>query len=91
MRIGTVLRNDSVYDESPIKYAIYVGHSGDYYNMIYIYKDKVCYAKEPKKYVGMGKSIHPVGKTDVLSKAVLLIKNELLKYKEQFNRLESED
>lgn len=83
MRIGTVLRHDTVYDESPIKHTIYIGRSGCYYNMIYIYKGKVCYTKEHKKYVGIGKPIHPVGRTDVLKKVILLLESELLKYKKE--------
>lgn len=81
MRIGTVLRNDNVYDKSPIKYTIYVGEYGEYYNMIYPYKNGVRYTSERKEYVGIGKDIHPVGKTNVLKQMVSLLGMELLNYK----------
>lgn len=84
MRIGTVLCNDSVYNESPVKYTIYVGRSGKgrYYNVIFPHKGHVCYTRFEKECVGFGKHIHPVGKTDILRKIVQTIESELSNYKE---------
>lgn len=83
MKIGTVLLNDSVYHESPIKYTIYVGRSGKgkYYNMIFPYKGGVRYRKVEKECVGFEKYIHPIGKTNILKRIVQMIEGELLNYK----------
>lgn len=85
MKIGTILLDDSVYDESPVKYTIYVGRSGKgkYYNVIFPYKGGVRYKRLEKECVGFGfgKYIHPIGKTSILKTIVQMIENELLNYK----------
>lgn len=83
MKIGTILLDDSVYDESPVKYTIYIGRSGKgkYYNVIFPYKGHICYTRLEKKCVGFGKYIHPIGKTNILKTIVQMIESELLNYK----------
>lgn len=87
MKTGTVLRNDYVADDSPLKYVIYVGSDGEYLHTAYPYHGKIERGKYYKHDVGKGKEIYPVGCTDVLKRMVSLLQEDLA----EFRDLKSED
>lgn len=38
---GTILRNDHVSDNSPLRFSVFTGAAGNYMNVIYVYNGKV--------------------------------------------------
>lgn len=87
MKIGTVLKNNYVSDDSPLRYVIYVGCDGKYAHTVYPCNGKIQEGRYYKEDVRKGKEIYPVGYTDVLKKMVDLMQSDL----EEFKEMESED
>ena len=87
MKIGTVLRNEYVSDDSPLRYSVYVGSGGKYIHTIYQYHGKIENSRYYKEDVGEGKEIHQVGCTDILKRIVRMFEEEMSVYAEECNEL----
>lgn len=83
MKIGTVLRNEYVSNDSPLRYSVYIGSDGKYIQTIYPYHGKIERSKYYKEDVGEGKEIHPVGYTDVLKSIVRMFEEEMNEFIEE--------
>lgn len=81
MKIGTVLRNEYVADDSPLRYAVYVGCDSKYIHTIYPYNGKIEKGRYYKQDVGEGREIHPVGYTDVIKQMIKLFEEKMYDFK----------
>lgn len=89
MKIGTILRNDYVSDDSPLRYVIYVGNDGKYLHAIYPFQGKIKRGRYYKQDVGEGMEISPVGYTDVLNRMVRLIEEDISDFKEEMENADT--
>lgn len=75
MKIGTILRNESVSDNHPFRYSVYTGLSGKMAKFIYVKDGRI---EEGKYYASdIGRGINPVRESDVLKRMACMLDEEL--------------
>lgn len=80
MVVGTVLRNDYVAEDDPLRYTIYVGCDSKFVCGVYLHNGKIKRARYPKEDIGEGKKIVPVGFTDTLAAMANLMEQDLAEF-----------
>lgn len=78
---GTILRNDHVSDNSPLRFSVFTGAAGNYMNVIYVYNGKVKKARFYKHDVGEKQGIVPVRESNILQVLAGVLEDELNKEK----------